>query len=162
MLRKFPTSIEFNNKVIQICANLGIPDPNVLMGCMAFETGGSFSSSEKNWKGSQATGLIQFLPSTAISLGTTVDKLSKMTNVEQLTYVEKYLNPYRGKIKTLTDCYMAILWPRAVGKGDDYILFQKGTNRYTRNSGLDIGNKGYITAGDATKKVQQRLELYKF
>jgi hypothetical protein len=37
------------------------------------------------------TGLIQFSPDTAVGLGTTRDDLEKMTRVQQLPYVEKYL-----------------------------------------------------------------------
>ena len=40
-----------------------------------------------------ATGLIQFLPSTARGLGTTTDALAGMSSVEQLNYVEKYFDP---------------------------------------------------------------------
>lgn len=49
---------------------------------MSFETGGSFSPSERNGIG--ATGLIQFLPGTPRGLGTTTDQLANMSSVDQL------------------------------------------------------------------------------
>ena len=78
----------FKGKVVEISQALAI-DPNDLMAVMAFETGRSFSPSVKN-PHSSATGLIQFMDATAQGLGTTTDKLSEMSAVEQLGYV--YLN----------------------------------------------------------------------
>ncbi|MCZ4320403.1 transglycosylase SLT domain-containing protein, partial [Aequorivita viscosa] len=78
----------FRSKVISIAENLSI-DPNYIMACIALETGRSFNPAIKNPK-SSATGLIQFMDSTAKALGTTTDLLSRMSHVEQLDYVEKY------------------------------------------------------------------------
>ena len=86
------------------------------MAAMAFETGrDKFSASSVN-RISGATGLIQFMPSTAIGLGTTTAALAAMTAEDQLEYVERYFKPYRNRLNTLEDLYMAILWPIAVGK----------------------------------------------
>ena len=72
-------SVDFKRKVIDIARNLGT-DPNYLLAVMSFETGHRFSPSVRN-KASGATGLIQFMPKTAQSLGTTTDKLAAMTEV---------------------------------------------------------------------------------
>src|SRR5690606_13319282 len=108
-------SAEFLAKVEAIASRLSV-DPNHLMAIMAFESGRTFSPSIKNMAGSGATGLIQFMPRTAIGLGTSVEQLAGMTAVKQLDWVEKYFQPYRGRMKTLSDIYMAVLWPAAVGK----------------------------------------------
>ena len=50
--------------------DIRIPNPDFLLACMAFESGMSFCSSIRN-AASGATGLIQFMPSTARGLGTT-------------------------------------------------------------------------------------------
>src|SRR5215470_11415104 len=125
----------FCEKVTAIAARLGA-DPNFLLAVMAFESGGTFSSSVKN-KFTGATGLIQFMPRTATSLGTSLAALAQMTPEAQLDYVERYFQPYRGKLKTLEDTYMAVLWPAALGKPNDYVLFRQGTTAYTQNQGLD-------------------------
>lgn len=52
-------------------------------------TGERFRANTVN-RASGATGLIQFMPSTAKQLGTTTDKLAAMTEVDQLDYVAKY------------------------------------------------------------------------
>ena len=57
-------SAAFRNKVRAIASELGT-DPNFLMAAMAFETGRSFSPSQRNQAGSGAVGLIQFMPRTA-------------------------------------------------------------------------------------------------
>ena len=65
------------------------------------------------------------MPSTAQALGTTTDELASLTAVEQLEFVEKYFEPSNGKLSSLDDVYMAILWPVAVGKPRDYVLFRQ-------------------------------------
>lgn len=57
-------SAPFRVRIVEIGHNLGV-DPDFLMACMAFESGGTFSPSIKNAAGSGAIGLIQFMPSTA-------------------------------------------------------------------------------------------------
>jgi Transglycosylase SLT domain len=149
-------SAEFKAKVLKICNDLGC-DPNHLMAAIAFETGASFSPSKKN-PTSGATGLIQFMPSTAKALGTTTAQLAKMTAVDQLDYVAKYLKPYKGKMKTVSDVYMTILWPKAVGKLESFVLFKKPSKQYNQNAGLDTNKDGQVTKAEAASKVQDRLE----
>jgi hypothetical protein len=149
---------DFKAKAIVVAKAVEV-DVDHLMAAMAFESGESFSPAIKNSAGSGATGLIQFMPSTATGLGTTTKKLSKMSAVEQLDYVQKYFKPYKGKCKTLSDVYMAILWPAAVGKPEAYVLFDKTTQptAYSQNAGLDADKNGKITKKEAAAKVQSKL-----
>ncbi|HWS55534.1 MAG TPA: penicillin-insensitive murein endopeptidase [Pyrinomonadaceae bacterium] len=147
---------DFKDKVMQVAERLGM-NPNYLMAVMSFETGGKFSPGVKSLSGSGATGLIQFMPATAKALGTTTAALAQMTAEEQLDYVEKYLRPYRNRMKTVEDAYMAVLYPAAIGKGADHVLFRKGTKVYQQNAGLDINRDGVITVGEAAAKVRARL-----
>ena len=149
-------SLEFKEKVIEICINLKI-NPDFLMSCMAFETGETFSASIKNPVAS-AIGLIQFLETTAAGLGTTTSKLANMSEVEQLEYVEKYFMPYAGKIETIEDIYMAIIYPKAIGKSNDYVLFSSSSSSYIANKGLDKNMDGSITKEEAAAKVKEKLE----
>ena len=150
------TSEAFRKKVLEIADRL-LVDPNFLMAIMSFETGATFSPKVKNAAGSGATGLIQFMPSTAKSLGTTVDDLAKMTAVAQLDFVEKYFAPHKGRLLTIEDAYMAVLYPKGIGKGKDYVLFEKPSVQYRQNSGLDLNADGKVTVGEACRKVSQRL-----
>lgn len=147
----------FKEKVIQICDFLDIT-PDYLMSCMAFETGETFSPSIKNAAGSGATGLIQFMPATAKGLGTSTEKLEKMTAIEQLDYVKKYFTPYCGKLKKLEDVYMAILYPSAVGKPVGHVLFSEGKKAYSQNRGFDTNRDGRITLKEISAKVRQKYE----
>lgn len=123
-----------------------------LMSCMAWESGRTFSPSVKNMAGSGATGLIQFMPSTAKSLGTTTAALATMTAEDQLNFVYKYFLPWKGKLKSLSDVYMAILWPKAVGKADDFALFTGGV-AYRQNAGLDLNKDGKVTKAECSAKL---------
>lgn len=152
-------SPEFKRRVHEVCRNLGIRDPDWLMACMAFETGESFAPDVVNGAGSGATGLIQFMPRTARGLGTTTDALAQMDAVEQLDYVERYFQPYKGRLKNLGDMYMAILWPAGIGKPDDWELWARESREitYMQNRGLDANRNGVITRGEAVAKVDAKL-----
>lgn len=150
-------SEEFRAKVRQIAKSLRL-DPNWLMAVMAFETGRTFSPSVKN-PGSSATGLIQFVSNTAIGLGTTIAKLSRMTDIQQLDYVEKYFAQYNKRIAGLGDAYMAVLWPKAIGRPDSYVMWERDSGpyqaQYRANNKLDINNDGRITRGEAVSRVNE-------
>ncbi len=154
-------SDDFCQRVTKIAESLGT-DPNYLMACMAFESGETFSPSIKNAAGSGAVGLIQFMPSTAQALGTTTEELASMTPEEQLDYVEEYFEPSSGKLSSLDDVYMAILWPAAVGKPTDYVLFREDDpehpKRYLQNAGLDFNEDGMVTKAEAADRVRKKLE----
>lgn len=149
------TSQAFRDKLVQIAERLQTR-PLFLMAVMSFETGGTFSPSVKN-RVSGATGLIQFMPPTAIGLGTSINALVQMTALEQLDFVEKHYKPFRGRLDTLEDAYMAVLYPKAVGKGRQYVLFREGTIAYEQNKGLDINRNGKVTVAEAATLVASRI-----
>lgn len=109
-------SCEFRQKVVEIVKRLR-KDPNLLMAGIALETGRTFSPT--SGKGTSYVGLIQIGEDAAASIGTTTTELLKMTALEQLDYVEKYLKKKNDKITTLTDFYLSILMPVDVGKGNE-------------------------------------------
>jgi peptidoglycan hydrolase-like protein with peptidoglycan-binding domain len=150
---------DFRRKTIEVAQRLQI-EPDHLMAAMAFETAETFSPAIQNAAGSGATGLIQFMPQTAKGLGTTTEALQAMSAVEQLAYVEKYFEPYRGRCHSIDDVYMAILWPRAVGKHDEFVLFTERDQpkTYQQNRGLDLDKDGRITKQEAARLVQKKLE----
>ena len=131
---------------------------NYLMACIAFESGGTFDPKIKNAAGSGAVGLIQFMPSTAVQLGVTVNQLAEMSAVEQLDYVEKYFEPYASRINTLSDMYMAILAPAYIGKAGTTPIYSGGAS-YRLNSALDLNSDGKITKEEATSFIENRFTL---
>lgn len=149
-------SPEAMQRVAQIAASMGARTED-LLAVMSFETGGTFSPSERNHL-SGATGLIQFMPSTAKNLGTSVEALAQMSQVEQLDYVEKYFAPYQGRSQmSLEDLYMAVLWPAGVGKDNSFVLFSGGSIEYRQNSGLDVNGDGAVSKYEAAAKVREHL-----
>lgn len=110
-------------KVIEVSKNIGV-NPNWLMTVIALETAETFRPSIDNGVG--YVGLIQFGKQAAASIGTTQDRLVEMTFVQQMDYVEKHLIPKKAKYKTLTDLYLAVLYPKACGHGSerDYVVLR--------------------------------------
>lgn len=158
---------DFRGKVFSMAEKLGLPPANTvaptwsgadwLMAIMNFESAGSFSPS-KRCAVSSATGLIQFMNSTAASLGTTTDRLAALTPEQQLEYVYQYFSSHIGSYKNLGDLYMAVLYPVGIGKPDSFVLFSQGTREYSSNHGLDNPYKGAVTRGDCLKRINQSLD----
>lgn len=168
--RKEPGFIQNTNNVAK---SLGI-DPMNLM--TVFKQESSFNPQARNPNG--ATGLIQFMPNTAIGLGTTVDELYNMTGNQQLEYVQKFYSRFKGRLQTLGDLYLATFIPATVGRPDDFVLgvkrgvtgpngeqsnevlfksFSRG-ELYRQNPGFDLNKDGVFTVGDVREKIVQQKE----
>lgn len=137
----------FEQKVKQISAQLGI-HPDWLMLVM-------FIESRLNHRAvnplTAATGLIQFMPSTAAMYGISTAALQSMSNVQQLDYVYKYLSVYRGKMKSFVDTYLAVFFPAAMGKPDGYVIQSKNLSaeQVARvNRIYDLNQDGKITIAE--------------
>jgi len=143
----------FQAKLIQICMNIKV-NPNFLSALIDWETAGTFDPAIQN-PISNATGLIQFMPSTATMLGTSTNALKQMSAIEQLNYVEKYFNlSYnKNKVKTnFTDFYLIVFYPAANGKPANYlfpaIVYQQNPAFHT--------SKGYFTKADLQETLKKR------
>jgi hypothetical protein len=154
----YPRSRGFADLIVSYADRLDT-DPAWLANVINFESG--FSPSIRNAAGSGATGLIQFMPSTARSLGTTTDALARMTARQQMEYVYRYFAPYKGRLNTQADVMMAVYYPRAVGQGPSYSIYED----YRRRRGDSAAevylrqNAGIRTAGDYTTRAMRRARL---
>lgn len=138
---------DFLTGVNDMAGRLGVRGEDILK-VMNLESG--LDPKAKNWQ-SGAAGLIQFLPSTAKELGTTVEALRGMTREQQLPYVEKYLRMHGVKAGMgLEQLYMSVLRGNP-GTGE---LWRSGSIQYSQNSGLDTNKDGIITSAEATGKVE--------
>ena len=155
-LLRFPgierTSLPFRAELVRIGDRLSL-DPDGMSAVMSQESG--YDPAIVN-KVSGATGLIQFMPSTAELLGTTTAALRRMGDAQQLTYVEKFFRPFAGRLETPGDFYMATFQPAHVGKDPGFVLFSEGEIGYTQNAGLDRDRDGRITVGDVTATIEAR------
>lgn len=118
---------------------------------------------------SDATGIIQWLPSTARALGTSVRKLRKMSVVEQIPYIEKYLkvNGILQHIESYSDLYLGVFSPRSLkgSKKDntkDFVIGSKGSKAYDWNAVVDThygNNDGKLTVQDFERFAMRDLKL---
>ncbi len=147
----------FKIKVENISSVLGI-DPNWLMSVMLLESGLNPQAVNRI---TGATGLIQFMPNTAKGLGTTTAELYEMDNLEQLEFVYKYLNSYKGQMHSLSDVYLAVFFPAAVNKSNDDILQTSSLSAAkiaAQNPGFDVHKDGKVTKGEIESFLKNWLK----
>ena len=146
---------EFKEKLIEISEKLGIK-PDDLMLVFYIETAAAKYKviNHRIQNSIKATGYIQFMPATAKELGTTTTALKNMSNVEQLNWVYKYLLPYKGKMKSVTDVYLAVFFPAAIGKSDDWVLQTPSLSA----AKIAAANPGYAKNGQIkVKYVKEKV-----
>jgi hypothetical protein len=139
--------------------------PDWLANLINFESGGTFNPAITNSIG--ATGLIQFMPSTAQGLGTSTAELRKMNFQQQMKYVKKYIyefyktkgwidkngNPLKNKIQQI-DLFMIIFYPKSVGNED----YQFPSNVVSANLGIQTP-KDYFKRAISSAPFKKALEL---
>lgn len=117
---------------------------------------------KESTKSSRAVGLIQFTQDALEGMGefpksTTATKgtqprydalnrlklsYAQMGEIKQLDKVKKYFEPTKNQIKTPEDIYLQVFAPDGVGKNDNYLLYSKGTDKYTNNRSVDKNDDG--------------------
>lgn len=147
----------FISKVEVLASALGIL-PEWLFAVMFIESG----LNEKAYNStSGATGLIQFMPTTAASLGTSTTALYNMSNVNQLDYVYTYLKPYAGRMHSLYDVYFAVFFPAAIGKADNYVLQTStlsASKIASQNAVYDLNKDNQITVSEVKAAITDYLK----
>lgn len=151
---KYGLDHKFFAKVTAISKDLKC-DPNALLAVMNSECG--LNAAARNPHGG-ATGLIQFMPSTAKALGTTTDALRNMSAYDQLDYVAKFFKMNMKTFKmgdgpmSAADLYSLIFLP---ARANREVLTAKGENFYSANAGLDMDGDGKITKSDLNKRINK-------
>lgn len=140
----YPKMADYASEVVRVASSIGI-SPEWLANVIYFESGGNPQA--RNPK-SSATGLIQFIGSTAASLGTSVDALYRMSGREQMVYVEKYFASKAGKLRSQEDVYMAVFYPKAVGNPD-----------YRFPASVTKANPGIATPRDYAAMANRKAKL---
>lgn len=151
----------FMDKVKQVASNLGIAEKD-LLGIMNHESGLNPRAVNPM---SKAVGLIQFMPKTAIGMGTSAEEILKMSATEQMDLVEKYYK--RNGIRAgddIADLYMLTFMPAARNKPDNFVLGDKRGGRvfdlsasavYYQNKLFDTNNDGIFTVGDVKDRIRK-------
>jgi hypothetical protein len=68
--------------------------------------------------GTYAVGLFQITPIARKQLGITYEQLLKMDEFEHLDLLYKYFKPFKGRINSFSDLYLANFMPSYLGKSD--------------------------------------------
>lgn len=145
----------FETKVREVAARLDVP-PEWLMAVMFSES--RFDANAENFRGSGAVGLIQFMPATAKDLGTSTNLIGQLSHEEQLEWVYKYMQMIRekyGEYESLTDFYLAILYPKARRQEMCFSMYAHPTRAYKQNIGLDLDKNGDVTVGEIDKRMKK-------
>lgn len=109
----------------------------------------------------KATGLIQFMPSTARGLGTSVDALYAMSNVDQLDYVYKYFSSWTGKLFSIYDLYKVVFFPIMLGRAGDWVLSSSTLTALqiaNVNKIVDLNKDGKITVAEFEQYVSTYIK----
>ena len=149
----------FEIKVRDIAEKLSIP-PEWLMVIMHSESG--FDPRVSNKKGSGAKGLLQWMPKTYKDFG--VRRLAPWS-IPQLDLVYEYLahrKKYFGDFKTLTDLKLAVLYPKAVGKPHNFVLYSHPKKAYYQNIGLDMDGDCQVTVADVETWMMRDYDDFYF
>ena len=118
---------EFSSKLSQVAANIWC-NVSDLITVMRAE---SRTPDNPEWIDSKAvnpngwaTGLIQFMPKTAIWLWTTTENLMKMSALDQLDYVQMYFeqNSRGYKLNNVADLYRVVFFPISLGKPENWVF----------------------------------------
>ena len=141
----------FSARLSEIADKYGCSEQD-LIGLMYSESG--LNPQARNENGG-ATGLIQFMPDTARSLGTSTSALAQMSGVEQLEYVDKYLGQYlqEGGNYSGGDLYTTVFLLARVNRE---VVTDSSENYYRWNSGLDTNGDGQITKTELDKRIEDK------
>lgn len=158
LLKKIDVSDRTLFKIIllQVCKIIGFKPIDILS--VLFSESG-LQPNIVNANGN-ATGILQWMPETAISLNTTVEKLKRMTASQQLIYVKKYFYPFRNKLKTPFDIYLATFFPAAIGQPDSFVFKSKKISRSAvarANKTMDLNRDNKITLGEFKEWFKDRI-----
>lgn len=150
MYNKF--SFENKLKITKICKELGIENEIWLYKTIFKESRGNTKAINKK---SMATGIIQWLPSTAKSLGVTVDSIYNMNMNQQLDYVYKYYEPIckKHKINSYLKTYLAVFHPLSLNKGKNHIIGNENSI-ITKLNPIDVNKDRVITVEDISNFIK--------
>lgn len=157
------TDTAFLDKVKSVAASLNANYID-LLAFMYNESAGTFDPAIQGPQLSQGrpVGLIQFLPSTAIGLGTTVEALAQLSRVDQMDWVLKYYNYFKFTTKAptpkLQDLYLCTFWPAAIGKPDNYVVAPPNSTVAQQNRGLQASD-GSITCSSVGAAAAKNLPI---
>ena len=164
------TDVTFRQRLLDVSDELNI-DVDYMATVMSIESNKTFDPAVKS-PYSSATGLIQFLESTAKRMGTSTQELSNMTATEQLEYVKRFyesvLNNGRIRVTSPGILHVATFSPGVLQRGgtpsDDTVIADKnkGINPTYVDANPGFAVNGVITIGSAGKHANNLYHSVKY
>lgn len=153
------------NRFEQVCTDLSA-DKLSLAAVMYAESGWYAKAHNPN---GHASGIFQAMPSTLKGLGFAptllpaerAEQFRGLTAADQVPWLKRYYAPYKGKLQSVTHCYIATFLPADLSKAGqpDYKLAVKGGFRgivYTANAGFDANLDLSITVSELGLAVRRQ------
>ncbi len=136
-------------------------DPNHLSRVIEYES--QYKTTARNNK-SSATGLIQFMPSTARGLGTSVSKINTMSFEDQLILTLEYLDNVEAMyapIDDSIDMYLAVFHPLSMQRREQgaRTFLRRGSPAYNLNTVNDLNHDGDIDEWDIGRLMRYDTSL---
>ena len=140
----------------EVCLELGAAKADML-GVMMAESGVKAGARNPH---TNASGLIQFMPSTLKGLGYVAgdEEFRKIAAHEQLPWVRRYFIPHKGILTDIGRVYCAVFLPALLRHidGDGYVLAAKNGRlgwAYSANTVFDANNDETITLAELKQAV---------
>jgi len=146
-------SLELAQEVANVARRVGV-QPEWLANLINAESG--FRASAVN-KYSGASGLIQFMPDTARGHGTTVEAIRDMSAMQQMPYVEDYLQSKvrsHGGLQTQEKLFLSVFYPAAIKAST-----QEYCDQYQMSSSVRSQNPGIHNAQDYINFVLRKAKM---
>ena len=143
----YPRMASYASDLVAAAKSVSI-DPAWLANIIQLESGGNPQAVNAT---SGATGLIQFMPSTAQGLGTSVGTLMQLDGKGQMPYVRKYFEGViaaHGPLRSQEDVIAAVFFPAFIGKP-----------LAPMSSIVQQQNPGITTVRDYTNRLLARAKL---
>ena len=100
------------------------------------------------------TGLIQLSVPDIYKLGSTPFRFMKISGTEQLLFIEKYLQPHKGRMTTLIDTYMACFYQDGVATSDSF-YFRMPLRYKTANRIFPLRNNNRVQKWEVDKALRR-------
>lgn len=150
----------FFSRLVMVCQEVQCA-PADLLAVMQNESGIRPDAHNPN---GNASGILQWMPNILRGLGWLGGDAAfrKLSAVDQLPFVARYLRPHMGKLVNATACYLAVFLPALIGHAaePDYPLVVKNGKlgwAYAPNVGFDHDKDGTIQVSELTYALSRAM-----
>lgn len=140
----------FMNEITRVAQRFGRPVSEFMR---VIQGESNFNPTIRNGD-SGATGLFQFIPSTASMLGTSTDSIANMTPVQQVQLYEKYLDSFDYDGSNALGIMQAA--PAYANRSNGSVIYSVGSRAWEQNPGWRDGEGGAITVRSINRYYERQ------